>query len=133
MSNPVALVLRHWLGLSKHRKAGSIEEKDSPVANEKRIKTFRWFFYISLLQLIAYFVVPLFIFPPPYLLHIETISALTLGLVVGLFFLLVNISGLYIDKRRRSLYMVMIILIATWFLWAVVTLSYIEYMDYILR
>lgn len=106
---------------------------DSIATKENKIKTFRWFFYVSLLQLTAYFVVPIFIFPPGYILHIEMISALTLGLVVGLFFLLVNISGLYIDKRRRSLYIVIMILIAIWFLWAVISWLYIEYMDYILR
>jgi len=103
------------------------------VAFGNKIKTFRWFFYISLLQLLAFFIVPAFLFPFKYLLHIELISALTLGLVVGLFFLLVNVSGFFIDKSRRPLYLVMIIFVGLWFLWAIISWSYIEHMDYILR
>ena len=83
----------------------------SLIITEDKIKTFRWFFYISLIQLVAFFIVPIFIFPGRFILHIELISAMTLGLVVGLFFLLVNICGFYIDKVRRSLYTIMIILI----------------------
>jgi len=105
----------------------------SLLVNENKIKTFRWFFYISLLQLLAFFVVPAFVFPNRLVLHIEIISALTLGLVVGLFFLLVNVCGFYIDKSRRLVYVSMLIIIGLWFLWAVITWSYIEYMDYILR
>ncbi|MCP4634540.1 MAG: hypothetical protein GY855_16550 [candidate division Zixibacteria bacterium] len=100
---------------------------------ENKIKTYRWFFYISLIQLLAYFVVPVFLFPSSHILHIEIISALTLGLIVGLFFLIVNICGLYIDRIRRRLYILMIILISSWFLWAVISWSYIEHMDYLLH
>jgi hypothetical protein len=103
------------------------------VKNENKIKTFRWFFYISLLQSMAYFVVPIFIFPPGYILHIEIISALTLGLVVGLFFLLVNIYGLFLDIGRRPLYVSMLVVIGLWFLWATISWTYIEHMDYLLR
>ena len=108
-------------------------DESGTVRVTSRIKTFRWLFWISLLQLLAFFIVPVFIFPGAYILHIELISALTLGLVVGLFFLLVNICGLFIDKLRRLLYIVMIIFIALWFLWAIVSWLYIEHMDYILR
>ncbi len=100
---------------------------------KSRIKTFRWFFYISLIQLLAFFIVPIFIFPGKYILHIEFISALTLGLVVALYFLLVNIGGFFIDKARRSLYVVMISFVGLWFLWATISWLYIEHMDYILR
>ena len=103
------------------------------VTTENRLKTFRWVFHINLLQLLAYFIVPAFIFPGRFLLHIELISALTLGLVVGLFFLLVNVCGLYIDKGRRTLYITMVSLVGLWFLWAIITWTYIEHMDYILR
>ncbi|MFH1373539.1 MAG: hypothetical protein ABII79_07085 [bacterium] len=108
-------------------------ENGSVVASENRIKTYRWFFYISLLQLLAFFIVPAFVFPIGLVLHIEIISALTLGLVVALFFLLVNVCGLYIDKSRRPLYVTMLIIIGLWFLWAVISWSYIERMDYLLR
>jgi hypothetical protein len=108
-------------------------EKGSVVTSENKIKTYRWFFYISLLQLLAFFVVPALVFPIGLVLHIEIISALTLGLVVALFFLLVNVCGLYIDKSRRSLYVSMLIIIGLWFLWAVISWSFIERMDYLLR
>lgn len=104
-----------------------------PVATENKIKTFRWFFYISTLQLLAFFIVPAFIFPGGFVLHIEIISALTLGLVVALFYLLANVCGFYIDKNRRILYLVMIIFVGLWFVWAIISWSYIEHMDYLLR
>jgi len=108
-------------------------EKGSVVTSENKIKTYRWFFYISLLQLLAFFIVPALVFPIRLVFHIEIISALTLGLVPALFFLLVNVCGLYIDKSRRSLYVSMLIIIGLWFLWAVISWSFIEHMDYLLR
>ncbi len=105
----------------------------SLVTTENKIKTFRWFFYISLTQLLAFFIVPIFIFPGKYILHIELISALTLGLVVALFFLLVNVAGFFIDISRRPLYIGIFIFIGLWFLWATISWLYIEHMDYILR
>ena len=110
-----------------------MNNENGSVTSENKIKTFRNFFYISSLQLLAYFIVPMFLFPGKYILHIEFISAMTLGLAVGLFFLLVNIAGLVIDIGRRRLYIGMMILIGLWFLWAFVSLMYIEYMTYILR
>ena len=104
-----------------------------PVSIENKIKTFRWVFYISSFQLLAFFIVPAFIFPSGFVLQIELISALTLGLVVALFFLLVNVCGLYIDKNRRSLYVSMLVIIGLWILWAAISWLYIERMDYILR
>ena len=101
------------------------------VAIENKVKTFRWFFYISSLQVFLFFAIPALIFPNKYVLHIEAISALTLGLVVALFFLLVNVYGLLIDEMRRSLYIVMIVFVGVWFLWAIISWSYIEYMDYL--
>ena len=83
--------------------------------------------------MLAFFIVPAFIFPGKILLHIELISALTLGLVVALFFLLVNVSGFFIDKSRRLLYLALIIFVCLWFLWATISWSYIEHMDYILK
>jgi hypothetical protein len=108
-------------------------EKVSVVTSENKIKTYRWFFHISLLQLLAFFIVPVLVFPTRLVLHIEIISALTLGLVVALFFLLVNVCGLFIDISRRLLYVVMIIFVGLWFLWAVISWSFIERMDYLLR
>ena len=108
-------------------------DETSILANANRIKTFRWLFYISSLQLLAYFIVPMKIFPGKYIYYIEIISALTLGLIVGLFYLLVNIAGFFIDKRRRRLYLILIIFVILWFLWAAISWSYIEHMDYILK
>ncbi len=103
------------------------------MTEENKIKTFRWFFYISLVQLITFFLVPALVFPSGFILHIEIISALTLGLVVALFFLLVNLCGFCIDKSRRLLYVSMLIIIGLWFLWAAISWLYIERMDYLLR
>lgn len=107
--------------------------KGTVSIKENHIKIFRWFFYISLIQLLAFFIVPIFLFPTGYVLHINIISALTLGLVVALFFLLVNVCGLYIDKSRRLLYIALLIFIGLWFLWAAISWLYIEHMDYILK
>ncbi|MCJ7488637.1 MAG: hypothetical protein MUO87_00615 [Thermoplasmata archaeon] len=108
-------------------------DESSLTASEARIKTYRWFFYISLTQLLAYFIVPAFMFPGRIILYVEIISALTLGLVVGLFFLLVNMWSLYVDRGRRPLYAIMIILVGLWFLWAGISWTYIEHMDYLLK
>jgi hypothetical protein len=108
-------------------------EISSLATNETKIRTYRWFFYISLAQLLAYFIVPVFLFSHKIILHVEIISALTLGLVVGLFFLLVNVCGLYFDKVRRRLYMSMLILVSLYLLWGIVSWTFIEHMDYLLK
>lgn len=100
---------------------------------ENRLRIFRWFFYISVLQLLAFFVGPVVIFPGRLLLHVELISAITLGLIVGLFLLLVNVCGYVLDRARRLLHVVMMIFVGLWFTWAAITWLYIEHMDYILR
>ena len=103
------------------------------AVNQNRIKTFRWYFYIALLQILLYFIVPAVLFPNRMVKHVEIISALTLGLLVGVFFLLVNVLGLFIDKSRRTLYISMLSIIAIWFIWAFISWSFIESMDYLLR
>jgi len=108
-----------------------LSEVKGRVSN--RTTTFRLFFYIALLQFLLYFIVPLVVFPSKIAIDIEVISALTLGLVVGLFFLIVNLCGLYFDKVRRRLYISMLILVGLYLLWAVVSWTYIEHMDYLLR
>ncbi|MFH2036457.1 MAG: hypothetical protein ABIJ45_08645 [Candidatus Zixiibacteriota bacterium] len=103
------------------------------IQTENKIITFRWFFYISTLQLVAFLIGPMLIFPSKFVIHIEIISAMTLGLIVALFYLLVNIFGLVLDRERRRLYWILIAVISLWFLWAIITWSFIEHMDYILR
>ena len=98
-----------------------------------RTKTFRWFFYIAMVQFIMYFIVPLMIFPSKVIKDIEIVSALTLGLLVVIFFGLVNIIGLVLDKSRRVVYYSMLIIIVAYLIWAIISWSYIEHMDYILR
>lgn len=100
---------------------------------ENRIKIFRWFFYISLTQLLLYYIVPAIIFPAVVVKDIEIISALTLGIVVGMFFLLVNMIGLFVDKARRVMYIIMASIIIIYFSWALISWAYIEHMDYLLR
>lgn len=107
--------------------------KNEMVTKENKIKTFRWLFYISLLQLLVFFIVPIFIYPMEYLFYLEILAALTLGLVFGVFFLGVNIYGLLVDSRRRRLYIMMTILISAWIVWSVISWWYIQHMDYLLR
>ena len=86
-----------------------------------------------MVQFIMYFIVPLMIFPSKVIKDIEIVSALTLGLLVVIFFGLVNIIGLVLDKSRRVVYYSMLIIIVAYLIWAIISWSYIEHMDYILR
>ncbi len=101
------------------------------VINENKIKTFRWLFYISLFQLLVCFVFPAIIFPAKVLLAIELLNALTVGLLFGLYFLGVNVYGFFIDRRRRPVYLVIIIFISVWTIWTIITWLYIEHMRYL--
>jgi hypothetical protein len=105
--------------------------KNDIVINENKIKTFRWLFYISLFQLFACFIFPIILFPIQVLLYIEMLNALTVGLLFGLYFLGVNIYGTFIDKRRRPIYIVIIIFISVWTIWTIMTWLYIEHMYYL--
>ena len=98
-----------------------------------RIKTFRLYFHIALIQLLMYFIVPLLIFPGKVIKDIEIISALTLGTLVGIFFGLVNIAGFVMDKSRRTLYVIMLFIIALYLTWVIISWTSIEKMDYLLR
>lgn len=104
-----------------------------PYLRKKWIKIFRWYFYIASLQLLLYFVVPAVIFPGKVVIDIETISALTLGIFVCAFFLMVNIVGFFLDKSRRILYGFLLSILTVYFIWVIVTWSFIERMDYLLR
>jgi hypothetical protein len=108
----------------------SIENRTLP---NKRTKTFRWYFYVALTQFVMYFIVPILIFPGKVIKDIEVISALTFGILVGVFFGLVNVLGLFFDKSRRRLYQSILLLLTLYFLWAIVSWSFIERMDYLLR
>jgi len=111
-----------------------MEQTDSKVATaENRVKTFRWYFYIALGQFLLYFIVPLFLFPRRVIVDIEIISALTLGILVGAFLLLVALLGLFLDRMRRIVYVATSSLIAVYFLWAFVSWAFMEHMDYLLR
>lgn len=105
--------------------------RNDVVTNETRTKTFRWLFYISLFQLLACFIFPVIVFPKQVLFHIEMLNALTVGLLFGIYFLGVNIYGVFIDKRRRPIYVVIITFIGLWTLWTIITWLYIEHMRYL--
>ncbi len=107
----------------------------SNILIDNKVKTFRWLFYISLLPIIFLFIFPIVVFPIPMkiILYLEILAALTVGVLFALFFLGVNIYGLFADKHRKRLYIVMIVLMSAWVLWAVISWTYIEYMDYLLR
>lgn len=107
-------------------------EPNTTLINYK-VKTFRWLFYISLFQLFVFFLVPSIMVPLEILLYLEILSALTVGVLFALFFLGVNLYGLYIDKRRKKLYIGIIIFLTAWILWAFISWLYIEHMDYLLR
>lgn len=111
-----------------------MEQSASKTAKtEDRINIYRWYFYIALTQFLMYFIVPIFLFPGRVIADIETISALTLGTLVGVFFMAVSVLGLFVDKSRRVLYTSMIFGVTIYFLWVVVSWAFIERMDYLLR
>ena len=101
------------------------------VPNKNRIKTVRWLFYLSLFQLLACFAFPAIMFPARVLLPIEFLNALTVGMLFGLYFLAVNVYGFVLDRGRRPLYAAMIVFVALWAVWTVVTWRYIEHMHYL--
>jgi hypothetical protein len=101
------------------------------VIIENKIKTFRWLFYISLFQLLLCFIFPIILFPIQVLLSIELLIAHTVGLLFALYFLGVNIYGIFIDKSRLRLYIVIIIFISVWTVCTIITWLYIEYMGYL--
>ena len=103
------------------------------IVPDNKTKIFRWYFYIALTQFLMYFIVPAIIFPGKVIKDIEVISALSLGLLVGVFFGLVNVLGLFLDRPRRVLYKTILIFITLYFVWALVSWSFIEKMDYLLR
>ena len=103
------------------------------VTRENKIRIFRWFFYIGLTQQLMYYIVPALVFPKQVLIDIEIISALSLGLLVSVFFMLVNIAGLFLDKSRWVLYSLILAVLTTYLIWAIVSWAYIERMDYLLR
>ena len=100
---------------------------------DQKIKTFRWLFYFSLFQLFVFFLVPSLMVPLKILIYLEILAALTVGVLFALYFLGVNIYGLFVDKRRKKLYIVIIIFLTAWILWAFISWLYIEHMDYLLR
>jgi len=111
-----------------------MEQMSSNVATaENRVKTFRWYFYIAVAQFLLYFIVPWFLFPRRVIVDIEIISALTLGILVGAFLLLVALLGLFLDRTRRIVYVATLSGIAVYFSWALVSWAFIEHMDYLLR
>ena len=110
-----------------------MEQIDYRATVNSRTKTFRWYFYIALAQFSMYFIVPLMIFPGKVIKDIEVISALTLGTVVGMFFGLVNVIGLILDKPRRILHVIMLSIIAAYLAWVIVSWVFIDRMDYLLR
>jgi len=98
-----------------------------------RIRLFRMFFAICLFQACLYYVVPAVQFPPGYVFHIEVVSALTLGNVVTVFMLLVNIAGLVVDRRLRPLYASLLVFGCLWLVVIAVTWSRLERWEFLLR
>ncbi|MGD8456462.1 MAG: hypothetical protein PVF83_08765 [Anaerolineales bacterium] len=86
---------------------------------------------MSLFQLLLCLLVPLFLFPIQVLLPIEAFIALTIGLLFVLYFLGVNIYGIFIDKARRTIYIVITALMGLWIAWAVITWLFIDHMHYL--
>ncbi len=105
--------------------------KNDIVIKENKIKTFRWLFYLSLFQLLICLIFPIILFPIQVLLYIEILIVLTVGLLFGLYFMGVSIYGIFIDKSRLRLYIVIIIFISVWTTWTIITWLYIEHMSYL--
>lgn len=93
---------------------------------ESRVKIYRWYYYLALAQFLLYFIVPIFLFPGRLIKEVEIISALSLGLAVGFFFLLVNVMGLFIDRNRRTVYIISLSIIGIYFTGALVAWSHLE-------
>ena len=70
--------------------------------------------------------------PAKYILYVEILAALTLGLIPGFFLMAVSICGFFVDKSRRRLYVPVIVFIGLWMIWAAVSWLYIEHMNYLL-
>ena len=100
---------------------------------KQKVKTFRWLFYFSLFQLFVFFLIPSLMVPLSYLFYLEILAALTVGVLFALYFLGVNIYGLFVDKRRKKLYILLIIIMTAWIMWAFISWLNIEHMDYLLR
>lgn len=98
-----------------------------------KIKTFRWLFYFSSFQILVFLTVPAIIFPASVRFDMVLMAALTVGMLFALYFLLVNIYGLFIDKSRKPLYITMTVLAGGWLVWASVSWIWIEHMDYLLK
>jgi len=107
--------------------------ESNSTLQDYKVKTYRWLFYLSLFQLFVFFLVPSLMVPLRILIYLEIIAALTVGVLFALFFLGINIYGLFVDKRRKKLYIGIIIFLTAWILWAIVSWLYIEHMDYLLR
>ena len=76
-------------------------------------------------------IVPTIIFPIQVLLYIEILNTLTVGLLFGLYLVGVSIYGVFIDKSRLPVYIVIIIFISAWTVWTIITWLYIEHMYYL--
>lgn len=86
---------------------------------------------MSCFQLMVCFIFPVILFPIQVLLPIELFVALTVGLLFGLYSLAVNIYGIFIDKRRQTVYVVLTVIISLWIIWAVLTWVFIDHMHYL--
>jgi hypothetical protein len=104
-----------------------------PYPVSERIRIYRWFFYLSSLQVFMYFLVPALQLPSRMVFHIELISALTLGNVVVMFFLLVNVGGIIIDRERRSLYTGLLVFVCLWLGLVALTWARLERWEFLLR
>ena len=107
--------------------------ESNSTLQDYKVKTYRWLFYLSLFQLFVFFLVPSLMVPLRILIYLEILAALTVGVLFAFFFLGINIYGLIVDKRRKKLYIVIIIFLTAWILWAFISWLYIEHMDYLLR
>ena len=110
-----------------------VDTNQRRLKTEARVKTYRWYYYIALTQLMLYFIVPIIIFPGRIVKDVEVISALTLGPVVGLFFLLVSLLGMFLDRERRIAYVVSVSLIAIYLTGVTYSWLYLEQLDFLLR
>ena len=110
-----------------------MKSSEKTNATTERIHTFRWLFYLSLFPILILFSVPSLMVPLRLLPYLEILAALTVGVLFALYFLGVNICGLFVDKQRQRLYMGLSVLMSAWVLWAAISWAYIEHMGYLLQ
>jgi len=88
-------------------------------------------------QLVVFFFVPAYGMidsgtPVELIPYVLLLAGMTLGLIFVLYTLVVSVCCMIIDRKGRIFHMIVTGIMSAWVLWALISWSYIEYMDYLL-